>query len=89
MKTLLLATALSLSMGVAYADGGGTGPTMFTMIEAQLAAKAQGAPPPVRVTPATGAATYVYSPAHIARALGCSRRAMAAALTTNSLQAGW
>jgi hypothetical protein len=61
MKTLLLATALSLSMGVAYADGGGTGPTMFTMIEAQLAAKAQGAPPPVRVTPATGAATYVYS----------------------------
>jgi hypothetical protein len=62
MKTLLLAaaTALSLSMGVAYADGGGTGPTMFTMIEAQLAAKAQGAPP-TRVTPATGAATYVYS----------------------------
>ena len=64
MKTLLLAAAAALSLGVgsAYADGGGQGPTLFTMIEAQLAAKAQGtAPAPTRTTPNGGAATYVYS----------------------------
>ena len=62
MKTLLLAAAAALSLGVgsAYADGGGQGPTLFTMIEAQLAAKAQGTVP-ARTTPNGGAATYVYS----------------------------
>lgn len=62
MKTLLLAAAAALSLGVgsAYADGGGQGPTLFTMIEAQLAAKAQGTAP-VRTTSVGGAATYVYS----------------------------
>ena len=64
MKTLLLAAAAALSLGVgsAYADGGGQGPTLFTMIEAQLAAKAQGRDL-VRTTPTSGAsaATLVYS----------------------------
>ena len=62
MKTLLLTAAAVLSLGVgsAYADGGGQGPTLFTIIEAQLAAKAQGTSP-VRATPNGGAATYVYS----------------------------
>jgi hypothetical protein len=60
MKTLLLAaaTTLSLSMGVAYADGGGTGPTMFTAIEAQLKPKPTAS---VHITPPAGAPTYVYS----------------------------
>jgi hypothetical protein len=60
MKTLLLAaaTTLSLSMGVAYADGGGTGPTMFTAIEAQLRPKPAAT---VHITQPGGAPTYVYS----------------------------
>jgi hypothetical protein len=59
---MLLAAAAALSVGVssAHADGGGQGPTLFTMIEAQLAAKAQGTPP-IRVTPASGGVTYFYS----------------------------
>jgi hypothetical protein len=62
MMTVPLAAMAALSLGIssAYADGGGQGPTMFTMIEAQLGAKAQGAPP-IRVTPASGAVTYFYS----------------------------
>jgi len=62
MMTVPLAAmaALSLGMSSAYADGGGQGPTLFTMIEAQLAAKAQGTPP-TRVPPASGAVTYFYS----------------------------
>jgi hypothetical protein len=61
MMTVPLAAmaALSLGMSSAYADGGGQGPTLFTMTEAQLAAKAQGTPPS-RVPPASGAVTYFY-----------------------------
>jgi hypothetical protein len=60
MKTLFLAAAavLSLGIGSAYADGGGTGPTMFTMIEAQLQTKPAA---PARATRTGGPATYVYS----------------------------
>ena len=60
MKILCLAAAAALGLGVgsAWADGGGTGPTMFTMIEAQLQAKPAA---PVRAAQTGGAATYVYS----------------------------
>jgi hypothetical protein len=62
MKTLFLAAAAALGLGVgsAYADGGGTGPTMFTMIEAQLQAKPAA---PARAVQTGGAPTYVYSTA--------------------------
>ncbi len=47
MMTVLLTAAvvLAVDIGSDYADGGGQGPTLFTTIEAQLAAKAQGVPP--------------------------------------------
>lgn len=62
MRTMLLTAAAAVGLGVAsaHADGGGQGPTLFTMIEAQLAAKEQGRPS-VQVTPANGTTTYVYS----------------------------
>ena len=60
MKTLFLAAtaALGLGAGSAHADGGGTGPTMFTMIEAQLQAKPAA---PARAVQPGGTPTFVYS----------------------------
>ena len=55
------ATVVGLGMGPAYADGGGQGPTLFTMIEAQLAAKAQGRDTAKAATPTGGPASYFYS----------------------------
>ncbi len=62
MKTIFCATVAAIGFGIgsAHADGGGQGPTLFTMIEAQLAAKAQGRSS-VQAAPATGVPTYVYS----------------------------
>lgn len=63
MMTALLAVAVAPGFGIgpAYADGGGQGPTLFTMIEAQLAAKAQGRPSTQAATPTGGAVNYFYS----------------------------
>jgi hypothetical protein len=60
MKTLLLASAAALSLGIssANADGGGTGPTMFTAIETQLQPKPAAA---AHVAQPASPPTYVYS----------------------------
>ena len=63
MMTVFVAavTVVGFGMGPAYADGGGQGPTLFTMIEAQLAAKAQGRNTAPAATPTGGPASYIYS----------------------------
>jgi len=58
-KFLTAAAALGIGINSAYADGG-AGPTEFTLMEAQLAAKAQGRSIPQAI-PHGAAATFVYS----------------------------
>ncbi len=61
MKIMPLAAAAVLGLGVGSvrADDGGPGLTRSTMIEAQRAAKVQGAPP-IRETPANPGTTYFF-----------------------------
>ena len=81
LKTMFLAAAAALGLGIssAYADGG-AGPTQFTSMETQLAAKAQGRSVPQATLHST-AGTFVYSTSPRSQGTWLSTRATEAAQT--------